>query len=462
MNNLKNFLMAIALGLGLLLFMSCENWLEVDPPNDRLDRSVIFADSASASLTLAGIHNDMISSSSGFVTVLSSLAGLSAGELSYTLSNQDLMQFDQSNILADNATILRTWNNIYKHVYQCNSAIEGIEGAENIAPTAKSLLIGEARFMRALLYFHTVNCWGSIPLVTSSDYRVNEVIGRTPIDEIYEQIVTDLEYATQNMNDMYLAPERARPNRLSAFALLARVYLFRQQWELAEQAATVVINSGLYSLEASLTDVFLKESNEVIWQMAPSTGNSAHTPAAGYLPINANDNSLPQFLINENLYLSFDPSDRRRADWIGIKSIGPHYYSIKYRVRSAPMSSRSEYTVMLRLAEQFLIRAEARAELGQLTPAIDDLNVIRARASIVDLPIGASTEQVLANVEAERYRELFADWGAHRWFDLKRKGRIDAVVGPLKGSNWKPTDAWWPIPLTQLLTNSNLVQNDGY
>ena len=354
------------------------------------------------------------------------------------------------------------WKKIDKHIYQCNGAMAESAGSANIRATGRARLVAKARCIRALLYFHAVDCWGNVPLVVSSDYRLNESIGRTPKEEVYEQIIFDLQYAVQHMGNSYPAAERARPNRLTALALLSRVYLFQEQWELAARAATDVISSGVYSLEASLTNVFLKGSNEVIWQFAPSTGSSSHTPGFDHLPINIEDNNLPQFVLDHNLYTSFDLTDRRKIEWVGTKPSGPNYYAYKYKQRLSPMAGRTEYTVILRLAEQFLIRAEARAQLNQLPEAIADLNILRLRASAEEFAVTSSTELVLAYVEQERYRELFADWGAHRWFDLKRTGRINAVTGSLKGSNWESTDALWPIPLEQLLTNPKLEQNDGY
>ncbi|MBC7851372.1 MAG: RagB/SusD family nutrient uptake outer membrane protein, partial [Chitinophagaceae bacterium] len=110
-------------------------------------------------------------------------------------------------------------------------------------------------------------------------------------------------------------------------------------------------------------------------------------------------------------------------------------------------------------AEQYLIRAEARAKLNDLTGAISDLNTIRNRAGLANT-IAVSQQNILNAIAEERRTELFGEWG-HRWFDLKRTGKINEVMNALK-ANWKATDALWPIPIDQLKANPALVQNPGY
>ena len=126
--------------------------------------------------------------------------------------------------------------------------------------------------------------------------------------------------------------------------------------------------------------------------------------------------------------------------------------------------------MVLRLGEQYLIRAEARARLGSnLSGAIGDLDKIRSRAG---LPLIATTNPgitqpaLIDKIMHERQVELFSEFG-HRWFDLKRTNTVDAVmnvVTPLKaaGAPWQPYQALYPIPITELQKAPNLTQNPGY
>jgi hypothetical protein len=116
--------------------------------------------------------------------------------------------------------------------------------------------------------------------------------------------------------------------------------------------------------------------------------------------------------------------------------------------------------MVLRLAEQYLIRAEARAQQNNLAGAKDDVDAVRLRAGLPVLPDNLNRDEMLLAIEQERRIELFSEWG-HRWFDLKRTGRALAVLSPLK-AGITATDLLYPIPLDALKTNPNLVQNPGY
>jgi hypothetical protein len=116
---------------------------------------------------------------------------------------------------------------------------------------------------------------------------------------------------------------------------------------------------------------------------------------------------------------------------------------------------------VLRLAEQYLIRAEARANQNNIAGAVDDINVIRTRAGLPAVSQGVSKDQCLLAIEQERRIELFTEWG-HRWFDLKRTNRADAVLSTLKSPNWQSADRLYPIPQSELETDVHLNQNPGY
>jgi hypothetical protein len=112
------------------------------------------------------------------------------------------------------------------------------------------------------------------------------------------------------------------------------------------------------------------------------------------------------------------------------------------------------------LAELYLVRAEALAMQNNLTAALSDLNMIRKRAGLSNLPTNLNKEQILSAISQERRVELFIEW-AHRWFDLKRTGNAITVLRPLKPS-LEESDLLYPIPYSQLETNPYLLQNPGY
>jgi len=195
----------------------------------------------------------------------------------------------------------------------------------------------------------------------------------------------------------------------------------------------------------------------------------AYNTAEGAMFVPVIPNGKPAIILCDSILKYMEPADKRRS-WVRtVTNSGKQYNSpFKYKLNSG--SPREEYNMVLRLAEQYCIRAEASAMLNQLPEASSDLNMIRTRAGLPDLTITTQT-QALAAVEQERRMELFAEWG-HRWFDLKRmparsattsdKKRIDEVMPLLRPATWKPTAALWPIPSSELTRNPALAQNEGY
>src|SRR5690606_27043726 len=128
-------------------------------------------------------------------------------------------------------------------------------------------LLGEAKFVRAFCYFYLVNQFGNVPLIVNTDYKINTVMPRTEKSKVYDLIVTDLVDAQSKLPSNYVSTERIRPNKEAATTLLARTYLYLGKWDLAEAEATKVIKDTRYRLLGNLNDVFLKNSEEAIWQL---------------------------------------------------------------------------------------------------------------------------------------------------------------------------------------------------
>jgi hypothetical protein len=151
----------------------------------------------------------------------------------------------------------------------------------------------------------------------------------------------------------------------------------------------------------------------------------------------------------------FAADDARRTAWIGTSA--GQAFPYKYKVRSG---IGNEYDVVLRISEQYLIRAEARVYLDNLDGAAEDVNKIRKRAKAKDIQM-TSKEESLVLIANERRMEYFAEW-CHRWFDLKRTNLAGKVIGALKPGLWQDTDALYPIPSRERKMNANLTQNEGY
>jgi hypothetical protein len=321
-------------------------------------------------------------------------------------------------------------------------------------------LMGEAVFMRAFLHFYLVNFFGDIPYITITDFRVNTDIIRMPKAEVYEGIISDLIEAKSLLTDDYSFSngERTRPNQMVAKAMLARVYLYIKNWEYAEREATEVINnSSMYTIEDDLSKVFLPNSAETIWQLVPLSPRNTSEGSIFILT------ATPTYVaLTSNFLDSFESGDKRLNDWVGYYSDGINDYAFPFKYKVQSSTTTEEYYMVLRLAEQYLIRSEARAQQGDIAGAQSDLNIIRNRSSLENT-LATDQSSILLAIEQERRIEFFAEWG-HRWLDLKRTGRADVVLDSIK-TDWQPTDVLYPIPLEQILKDSNMDdtdQNPGY
>ena len=456
----KSLIIACIFNFSLLL-TSCEDFVDIDPPNTEIIRQDVFERNQTAIDAVKGIYYEMINggwASGGFGSV-TYLTGFLADELD---SYSDNNEFYNNSIQVDNSEVKGLWDDIYNTIYLANAVIEGVQNSEQMAEQIKGQLEGEAKFIRAFAHFHLVNLFGEVPVITTTDYRVNNVVSRNTVGKVYDQIITDLQEAQALLSEDYQFSnnEKIVPNRATATALLARVYLFNGNWSSAEQQATLVIDNANYGLETDLDSVFLANSLEAIWQLQPTS--SGGNTFEGTVFINTGEPCC-QALTNDFLG-SFEANDNRFTDWVGNSTDGSTIWShsFKYKIRSG--NPGIEYSMVLRVAEQYLIRAEANAQQNELMGAMADLDVIRGRAGlplIQDTNPTISQADILLAIEQERRVELFTEWG-QRWFDLKRTGRANTVLSVLK-EGWQPTDVLLPVPEVDIEINGNLLpQNSGY
>ncbi|MGY3211923.1 RagB/SusD family nutrient uptake outer membrane protein [Mucilaginibacter sp. HD30] len=437
------------------VFTSCKKFVEAGSPKNELTTDKVFADSADAAAAVTGIYINMNQSfgqgfSSGGITVT---AGLSADELSTAAAGANT-EFYANNISTRNANNASLWRNAYQQLYPANACIEGIAASPGITPTRKSALTAEARFVRAFLLFNLVNLYGPVPLVTMTSYQQSRSLPRATADEVYGQISSDLQFAQAN-----LAPEATdtrRANYYAATALLARVYLYRSQPAQAITEASKVISASRFGLADQPGQVFLAGSRETLWRLVPVYPGRETWEASLFVP--SSTSAVPPFVLSSGLESAFATSDKRLSQWISANTVSGKRYSYPAKYKKVFSSGTiTENYVMLRLAEQYLIRAEARSQTGDITGATADLQAVQRRAGAA-LYTGDAAG-LPAAIEAERRKELFCEWG-HRWFDLKRTNRATAVLGTKPG--WKANAVLFPVPQPELDANPALSQNTGY
>ncbi|MBO9572568.1 MAG: RagB/SusD family nutrient uptake outer membrane protein [Chitinophagaceae bacterium] len=489
----------------LPLVVSCKKNIEVPPPANMISSENVFTNDQTSISVLTGFYSDLGKGSvnQGYFAGsygLNLVLGLSADELtSYNAPGEKLTAY-YTNSLADPGYGSEYWSPLYNFVFRCNAAIEGLDNpaANALTPAVRRQLSGEAKFMRAFFYFYLVNLYGDVPLAVTTDYKTNILLNRSPQEKVYKQIIDDLKEAKELLSKNYLdvtlselTTERVRPTYWAASALLARAYLYSTDYTNAELEASITIDHREQFDLPELNNVFLKNSLETIWQVQPTTPFFNTEDARTFVIPSTGPFNLDNPVYLSNRFLSeFEAGDQRKkiGNWVGeIDVLGTtYYYPNKYKDNlynanvTGPEAAAfmTEYQMILRLAEQYLIRAEARIHLGKVVEGIDDINKLRIRATDISLPegdperlpqlsSGLDQNNALRAVDQERKAELFTESG-HRWFDLKRRGNIDSVmeiITPIKSGGmrqWQSYQQFFPIPTSDINKAPNLTQTPGY
>lgn len=473
--NHKIMLWLLFLAVGVT---SCKKLIEIpgNPP-DKISEAQQFVDSATTMTAVAGIYSYPSNGPGSFRFnngVLSWTTGLSSDELSTTSSDIDVQAFLTHSLTNITGPVLGLWAQVYVGVYPVNAVLEQVPLSNGLSASFKKQILAEMKVVRAFYYFNMVNLFGGVPLVLTSDYKVNAFLPRSSVDEVYSQILKDLTEAKQDLPPDYPSTGRVRPNLYTVEAFLAKVYLYRKQWQAAADAASQVIGkSSMFKLETNLDNVFLEGSEEAIWQLplGHSAGSGTNMEAMNFLPNGVE--TFPTYPLTSNLLNAFESGDLRRQKWVGtavVPGSPDSYYPYKYKNIFYDSSPTVENFMIFRLAEQYLIRAEARMHLGDIAGGIADLNFLRARSRslattgipdpLPDLDETMSETEALKALMKERQTELFTEWGS-RWFDLKRTGNADAVLSVAK-LGWIPDAALYPVPQYQRQLNPFLGQNPGY
>ncbi|WP_316837880.1 RagB/SusD family nutrient uptake outer membrane protein [Pedobacter nutrimenti] len=464
---MKHIKLKILLLSTILIQISCKKFIDVGPPKNSLVQQTVFQNDDQAISAVTGIYAQMAFSNSyasGGNLSVTCLSGLSSDELfGYSAGT---LPFYENQLNADLLGPQLLYSGPYGSIYSANAILEGLANQNGVTPQIKMQIQGEALFTRAFAYFYLVNLYGPVPLQLTTDYKITEVSSRASVSQIYDQILLDLKAAENLLTDSYPTTERVRPNKSAAQAMLARTYLYLNDWKNAEKYASIVIaKKDTYAL-VDLNSVFSANSKEAIWQLMPTANSNTQDGFLFILNTTPTAVSLSKNLVQNG----FEINDKRRTSWTNSITIGSstYYYPYKYKIKFS--ATVTEYSMVLRLAEQYLIRAEARINNGSIDLGITDLNLLRDRArpeptTDVPNPIPALTstltkEAALLAVEKERRVELFSEWG-HRWFDIKRTKRAEILLGSIK-SHWKPTAILYPIPQEELNRNHNITQNNGY
>jgi hypothetical protein len=435
--------------VSLFSLTSCEKFLDVKP-NDQIDESEALTSKSRIQRALTGVYS-RLQVTEYYGAEWPNAIWLSGDNVVPFSGGTTDLQFAGHAVLSSSNTMEITWNAMYKAINMANNVIDGATKVEdpNMTQAERNDILGQAQFLRALVYFDMVRTWGGVPLVTTPTRGLGESSfpAKATVDQVYTQIIQDLTDAEANLPE---SGARTIATKKAAQALRAKVALYRGDWPNAISYATTVINSNNYSLvtpfEKLITD---KQNTESIFELDYSNVDpnelSAYfypTTMGGYYRVGPTA-AITSLLEDENVG--------------GDRSVMIAYHNgavYGNRYRKATGNVKDDNYAIIRLAEMYLIRAEARANQDQLNEALEDLNTIRERANVAPLAI-ANKQDLLLAIENERRVEFAFE--PHRWFDLIRTGRAGAVLGVTDARKYV-----FPIPGAEILANPNLAQNEGY
>jgi starch-binding outer membrane protein, SusD/RagB family len=371
-------------------------------------------------------------------------------------------------ITAANSSAAALWGSVYNTVYVANFILEKLPDVTGVASSERDRVMATAHFLRGYAYFVALYSFGGVPLVTETPISANLNIARASSVDVVSFIEEDFNAA---LGQLPLSPPNAGyAGEYAVQAALAKFHLYRQNWSEAEDFATSVIESNHYALDSLFEKVVTTDfTPEAIFEMGYTVFDDPGSNTAIGL------NNL--FVVRREIV----PSNQTVLA-LSSSEAGERFLSIKFNINDfggadngwsvakyGTGDANNNNVVALRLAEMYLIRAEARARLGNVTginSAQSDVNVLRHRA---DPETGTRTPrvgivtqaQMLQIIENERVYELAFE--GHRWYDLVRTGRAEVVMEAFN-SNWKEAYELWPIPQREMQTNPALAghQNPGY
>ncbi|MEN5436561.1 MULTISPECIES: RagB/SusD family nutrient uptake outer membrane protein [Sphingobacterium] len=433
---------------------SCEKFLEIDPRISTSDQ-VTINDENSAHTAVRGIYNQL--QSDGYYGYTFQTIGFFSGDnIEYTGSQIVNQSLTNHSVRADLPALATAWTAIYNTINRANNVIAKVP-ALSVTPTftdaVRNQLVGEAYFLRALSYFDLGRTWGGVQLVlvpTSSSSNL-ENLKRSSLADTYRQVLADLIKAEELLPN---STNRIRATRKTVWALRARYHLYREEWkEAITYASKLIDDKSNYNLLTPYFSFFADNAsgtNESIlelyyttnvvntqayqWQPSTKGGVGWIRPSMGIVNL-LNNKSIAgtrQSLISKVVLNGVD-------NWFG---------NLYYRTNG------TDPAYLIRIAELYLIRAEAYAQDNDIAKSLADLNVIRKRADIQELNIADKATLLLAIEQENRIEFAFEN---HRWYDLVRTRRAKTVLGIDEDFR-----LLLPIPYAQILIDKNLEQNPQY
>ncbi len=385
----------------------------------------------------------------------------------------------------------------YNGILRTNIILDKIDGVE-INQSKKDGIIGQAKFIRGLIYFDLVRLFGDVPLINnvvtlSESYEIE----RTPVATVYESIIRDFTDAANLLPEIYEnSADIGRATRGAANGILAKVYLTNGNLQDAKTALEEVIGSTKYSLLPAYSDIWAinnQNSSEIVFAIQYSDGmgngnrfNYIFAPLTQGADINPGT-GLGIIRPTADLIRAYEENDSRMSATLSPYEINPNTndttnlaYFRKFLANQQVQDGGQDWPI-LRYADVILMYSEVLNDLDDLSGAIDQLNLVRSRAfvglsdKLYDLDMIANKSEMKDIILNERRLELACE--NHRWFDLLRFGKAEEFLQTeVRREDWrtgidlityntsmKEFEQLFPIPFDEIeLHNGALSQNTGY
>ncbi|WP_161890562.1 RagB/SusD family nutrient uptake outer membrane protein [Pontibacter russatus] len=473
---MKKYSTILIAALGLFSFAGCEEVLEVEPTT-AIEAEGAVVDFTTLDRSALGTYSALQDQDYyGFRYLL--YQGLYADNLTFSGTFTTDREVASQRINASNLQIASTWAAIYTAINRANIVIrdaERLAGNSEITEAERAGIVGEMKFIRALAHFDLLKVFGGVPVVTSPTTTIAEIqsLPRATEEAVYAAIIADLQDAKAALEG---TGGNERATGLAAAALLARVYLQQGDYAAAEAEASEVINSGAYEVVEDFGALFTQEGGpEAIFELNftlndPNALGTASDPTS----------SGQRFYVSEDVYEAFAAqadtvvTERVTADGTTVTDTTVYTderfeattrfeRNSRRLIKYDDVTNNADNVIVLRLAEVYLIRAEARARMADAAAAaspevISDINLVRERAGL--LPVEALTNAEALEEILEQRRLEFVGEGL-RLMDLKRYNLTCDLLGFCE-EDGEAFRNLWPIPLQQIEVNPSLTQNPGY
>lgn len=511
MKNISLYIIGLALSV-----VSCDSFL-TEEPKDFISPDLFFNTEQEVESSLLGVYDYLHNEQIGDFGWLFRGEGGADVAVNRNILRYNVYQYYQMESLP--TQVLTSWRIHYKAIGDANMVINRTEKTD-FNPDFKDQIIAEASFLRAYYYFQLTLMWGDIPLwtdeVTGDNLSEISSLPRSSQQEVYNQIIKDLSFASEVLPESRVDLELGRITKWAAKGLLAKAYLFNKQWENASKTAQEIIDNSDRELLSDFSSIFdaanswNKETLFVVPFMSDVKGSWLHTCVApsGTWENIKHDYTQSQIIRPDGkiaskntdfiqgwgvYYLatefieSYAPGDQRKeaTGWHYVlttkgdtiffvdKTEGTAYYNLKWISFDDKEVNGDKDIIHMRLGEIYLILAEAENELnsGPTQIAYDAINAIRRRAfgdNSHDIAKGLSKEDFKRAIIDENRWELGGEgvrgWYLRHWGFEELKKAVESIkaTNPVAPENLKPHHMLYKIPEEELVKNPNLIQNDGY